>query len=222
MEKLVDRSNTTRQTERKNAESLHEILPALPENLWFLFDDKPLLPDEDVGQYDAILNCIVQQVKPSDVVETLWVKNIIDLIWESKRLQLWRSRILAQARLEAAEELMRPVLDANALSTDNPQVSMPYAGLPLAVGWVAGIPGALNKFEEYMCQRGLTSADVSARAFQIKLADIERIDRLIANADHRRDTLLREIERKRANLGQKLRLASTDAVDAEIAPQVNP
>jgi hypothetical protein len=47
------------------------------------------------------------------------------------------------------------------------------------------------------------------------LPEIERIDRMAAAADMRRDRLLREIERKRAALGQQLRAASDEVLDLE-------
>jgi hypothetical protein len=48
-----------------------------------------------------------------------------------------------------------------------------------------------------------------------ELESIERLDRLIASADARRNTAFRELERHRANLARALRDASNDVVDAE-------
>jgi hypothetical protein len=44
---------------------------------------------------------------------------------------------------------------------------------------------------------------------------LERIDRMIASAEARRNVALREVERHRSSLGQALRRASEEAVDAE-------
>ncbi|MER2269193.1 hypothetical protein [Methylobacterium oxalidis] len=196
---------------------INEILPSLPIELAFIFENWPLINGEGEEHYTSILRSILLQVKPLDVIEALWVRNIIDLVWEAQRLQAWRMRVLAQAHLEAAEQLITPVLDVQVLSSGNLSLSAPHAGLPLAMGWVAGNEKGRAAFEKMMQERGLSAADVTARAFQIRLADIERIDRMIANADHRRDTLLREIERKRASLAQKLRIASADIVDVDVS-----
>ncbi|QEE39023.1 MULTISPECIES: HNH endonuclease [unclassified Methylobacterium] len=64
-----------------------EVMPDIPAHLGFLFDERPLLPGEVTDQYDALLRSIVQQVKPVDVIEAIWVKDVIDLIWEAKRLR---------------------------------------------------------------------------------------------------------------------------------------
>jgi hypothetical protein len=57
-----------------------EVMPAIPAHLDFLFAERPLLPGEDPEQYDALLRSIVQQVKPVDVIEAIWVKDVVDLI----------------------------------------------------------------------------------------------------------------------------------------------
>ncbi|MER2267588.1 HNH endonuclease [Methylobacterium oxalidis] len=200
-----------------------ELLPALPRHLAFLFEDRPLLPDEDVSLYDAVLASIVQQVKPRDVIEALWVKDLVDLTWEAKRLRLWRQRILVQARLQAAMALITPVLEAEDTSAFVSASKIERQARDLALGWLNGSEPETAKFGALLQGRGLTTADVIAHAFELKLPDLERVDRMLTNADNRRDVLLREIERKRASLGQSLSAASDDIIDVEPStPGVQP
>jgi hypothetical protein len=49
----------------------------------------------------------------------------------------------------------------------------------------------------------------------VKLDEIERIDRMIASSEARRNNALREIDRHRATLGAALRAAVDEAEDAE-------
>ncbi|GJE53403.1 hypothetical protein GOFOIKOB_6482 [Methylobacterium tardum] len=56
---------------------------------------------------------------------------------------------------------------------------------------------------------------MTAHAFLLNLPSIERVDRLASLADQRRDSLLREIERKRANLAQQLRTVTADVLNVE-------
>jgi hypothetical protein len=60
---------------------------------------------------------------------------------------------------------------------------------------------------------------VMAHAFQLKLPEIERIDRMVFSVDQRRDTLFREIERKRGSIGERLRAAAADVTDVEPSRQ---
>ena len=55
---------------------------------------------------------------------------------------------------------------------------------------------------------------VMAHALSLKLNDIERIDRMIATAEVRRNAILREVDRHRTTRGQELRRAAQQSEDA--------
>lgn len=200
---------------RQDASPSGDIRPAIPAHLDFLFDDRPLLPGESAEQYDALLRSIVQQVKPDDVIEALWVKDVVDLIWEAKRLRRWRRQILVQAQLKAAEALIEPGLrNADPMGLSSFGDSSADA---LAAGWMAGSKSEKGRVDTILQERGLTAEDVKAHGFLMNLPAIERIDRLAFTADQRRDALLREIERKRASLANQVRNATADILDADDA-----
>jgi hypothetical protein len=56
---------------------------------------------------------------------------------------------------------------------------------------------------------------VMAETLSVKLNDIERIDRMIAMTEVRRNAILREVDRHRAVWGRSLRRAVDGAEDAE-------
>ena len=197
-----------------------EILSSIPRHLDFLFEERPLLPGEQADQYDTLLQSIIAQVKPKDVIEALWSKDVVDLIWEARRYKRWRDQIISYARHEAAVICVLPMLiteDPYGLELHSNPASRAEA---LASGWLKGNEPEITEFEKKLSLRGLTIADVTAHAFHLKLAEIERVQRMIFSADQRRDGLLREIARKRSRLGHDLRDA-TDVIDAEAsAPAV--
>ena len=192
-----------------------EVMPDIPAHLDFIFVEHPLLPGEDAEQYDALLRSIVQQVKPVDVIEAIWVKDVIDLIWEAKRLRRWRRQILVQARLEATEDLIRQARDdiipilRNSVTDQTPG--------SLAAGWVTNRQNEKAQVDSMFSARGITANDVDAHGFLLSLPAIERIDRLVSMADQRRDALLREIDRKRASFGEQVRRATANTIDADSA-----
>src|SRR6516162_9357523 len=55
---------------------------------------------------------------------------------------------------------------------------------------------------------------VMAQTLSISLDDIERIDRMIATAEVRRNAILREVDRHRTTWGQELRRAAQQAEEA--------
>lgn len=188
-----------------------EVLPALPAHLKFVLEDRSLLPGENTERYDELVRSLVGELKPKDIIEAIWTKDIIDLIWEVKRLRRWRSLILVQADLKAAEELIEP-----GLRNEDPMGLLAFDGPSadaLAAGWVTGSANERARVDHILEERGLTEEDVRAHGFLKNLPSIERIDRMISAADQRRDSLFREIERKRASFAQRIRTAAADIID---------
>jgi hypothetical protein len=103
-----------------------------------LFGPSPIMEGEDIGLYDELLTRISTAIKPNDILEDIWVREDVDLVWEIFRLR------------------------------------------------------------------------------SIKLDDIERIDRMIAIAEARRNAILREINRHREVLSQNLRRAIQDVEDGPL------
>jgi len=59
----------------------------LPAKIRALLGKPPLLANEDPSDYDALLNELAREVKPKDIIEWLWVKDVADLTWEIMRLR---------------------------------------------------------------------------------------------------------------------------------------
>ena len=90
--------------------------------------------------------------------------------------------------------------------------SFPYAAAhEMATKWAAG---DTERVESILEQAGLTMEHVVAETWAERQEEMERLDRMIASAEERRNTMLREIERHRAVLASRLRCA-TDAIEAE-------
>jgi hypothetical protein len=69
---------------------------------------------------------------------------------------------------------------------------------------------------------GLSMDAVMAKTLELRIAEIERIERMIASAEVRRSLVLREIERHRAGFAQNLRRTIENVEEAElklIAPE---
>jgi len=54
----------------------------LPASLDFL-GAAPLLPREEVSGYDTLLARISGAVKPADILEEIWVRDVVDLVWDA-------------------------------------------------------------------------------------------------------------------------------------------
>jgi hypothetical protein len=79
--------------------------------------------------------------------------------------------------------------------------------------YIRGQPDALTLIRNLLAGAGVSMDDLLAR--RLELDTIERIDRLTTIAESRRNASLREVDRRRAVLGQTLRRSLQEAEDAE-------
>jgi hypothetical protein len=63
----------------KSGDAKPLIQPSIPAKIRDLLGKPPLLANEDSNQYDGLIAELARGVKPSEVIEWLWVKDIADL-----------------------------------------------------------------------------------------------------------------------------------------------
>jgi hypothetical protein len=166
-----------------------------------LLGPRPLIDGEDGTNYDVILERISADVAPGDFVEKIWVRNVVDLVWESIRLRHLKSQLLHAAAHEGLARVLTPLLDWTSAGQ-------------LSRTWASGDEEAVCEVERLLGRAGLTIDAVMAHTLAARIDDVERIDRMATIAEARRDAVLREIRSRRAAFGQALRRAG-QAIDAE-------
>lgn len=187
-----------------------ELERVIPPEIIALFEQPPLLPGESLEAYDRLLTGVGITVAPSDVIEWLWVKDIVDLLWEVQRLRRLRLALLNGARRKALAAILAAYEEPVSHSFLNGKRDM------LVHAWSEGQPKALKQVEAILAKHSLTQDTIVARAFSTHIDDLDRLERMIANADARRTSVLREIERRRSGLGTRLRTASDQVITGEI------
>jgi len=164
----------------------------------------PLFEGEDTAAYDELLARISGAMKPADIFEEVWVRDIVDLGWEVLRLRRLKASLMTATAYEGLHKILEPFLE---LYDERDQ---------LVRGWAARHKTAIKQVDRLLASAGLTMDAVMAQTLLTNLDHIERMERLIATAEARRDAILCEVERHRATWGQELRRAVQQAEDAEI------
>jgi hypothetical protein len=159
-----------------------------------LFGAPPLIDGEDAAAYDALLARIAAAVKPADVIEEMWVRDVVDLAWETLRLRRLKAMLITAAAPEGMAAALTPSIGAG-------------AARELAEAWAVGGRRAARRAEKLLAAAGLDRDAVTAHTLALRIDDVERIDRMIMLTEGRRAAALREIERRRAALAQGLRQA---------------
>ena len=153
-----------------------------------------------------MLKLVLMRVRPKqDFFEHFWVRDIVNLEWEAHRLRRLKASLLEGTAYEGLEKVLEPL--------------MPQAGWgakkDLSKRWARREPQALKEVENCLASAGIGIDFVMAQTLAVKLDPIERIDRLLASVETRRNAALREIGRHRATMATTLRLAFQEAEDAE-------
>jgi hypothetical protein len=153
----------------------------------------PLIEGESAADYDALLARIANALQPADVLEEIWIRDVVDLSWEVFRLRRLKAQLMAANAHQGMAELLKPLF---ANETEAREV---------AKKWAARDDDAMHRVARAMEKAGFTMEQVAAQTFDTNLFGLERIDRLLVSAEARRAAALQELDRHRANFALRLR-----------------
>jgi hypothetical protein len=86
------------------------IVPEEERNLQSLLGPPPLLEGEDASAYEALKLRILSAVKPEDAIEEMWVRDVLDLLWETARLRRLKANLMHAAAHEGLRRLLDPLV----------------------------------------------------------------------------------------------------------------
>ena len=162
----------------------------MPPDIEVLFGVPPLLSTEDPRLYWEMLDRFAGFVEPRNVIEWLWVKDIVDLSWEIARLRRYRALLIERER-----ESKNAAIDYAREHADDRDL---YYGQLTP----AQIEARRN------APRLDTEADSASLLISQYLGKYETIDKLLMSAELRRDRILRELDFRRERIAPRLREAS--------------
>jgi hypothetical protein len=187
---------------RQNSKKNTQIEPSL-------IPDLPLIDGENNADYIAFQDACLKAVGPKDALERIWLQDFIDYSWEALRLRRAKPALIKVARKEAVTFLLTECLGGDRSARDTAP--------SIAHGWSANEAEDLKIVEDLFAEHGYDTDTVIAQAIATKLDDLERIDRLIAFYNIRRDASLRELEKRRDVLAKRAREFSEKTItDAEV------
>ena len=162
----------------------------------------PLISGEKAPAYDDLLARVTDALAPSDVLEHIWIRDVVDLVWEVFRLRRIKANLMAAAVPEGMVQVLSPLRGG--------------AAEKLTFAWAAREQDDVEEVETTLANVGLTMDHVAASGFSARIGDFERIDRMLADAEERRSTALHALHRHRAGLALRLRSTLQEIEDAEL------
>ena len=144
--------------------------------------------------YNELLAQVTAAVNPADMLETMFVHDVVNHEWEVRRLRRYKAELLHASAYRGVRTVLTTCLGWQEAKA-------------LAEAWRERKPAALNKVDQILAGHGLSTDTAFAETLVIRLAEIERIDRLLTVAEKRKTTALREMDRHRAACAALLRQA---------------
>ena len=191
-------SNTASQTPNP----LQPISIQAAESAGDLLGPPPVITGEDPHAFLELLDRVRQDVKPKGIIEEIFVRDSVDLLWEIRRLRRLKASLLQAAAHQGLEKVLKPLVAWSEADR-------------LADNWARRSSRAIAKVDKVLATAGLNLDAVMAEALALRLDDIERIERMIASQEARFEAALREIDRHRAVLADALRGAAAAIEEAE-------
>jgi len=245
---LTLQSEVTKMVERRRSSTSNQISISL-------LGPPPRLEGEDVAVYEELMARVHRDLKPRDVIEQIWMRDIVDNTIEILRYRRFRTKLLNSLILEAREKALNSAVDdeLNRLVDDewepppevqqktlldeireelerrrklekgiDPPPSRPEPE-PESESWaeckerLQEDPAVVEKLRKVRksVQSELDMEHIAAEEFVGVLHDIERIDNLISIAERRRNAVVHEMDRHRAEFAQRMREKLHEIEDAD-------
>ena len=98
---------------RTNKSKTEIAAPSVPERAQrlALFGPPPLIEGEDAAAYDQLLARICAAVKPVDIIDEMFIADVVSLEWEVLRLRRLKWSLIRARGLEALEDFLGENLD---------------------------------------------------------------------------------------------------------------
>ena len=156
----------------------------------------PLVRGEDRAAYDQLATRITMAVAPENVIEEIWVRDVVDLVWEAMRLRRLKAGLFTVGASDGMAATLRAIGGWSSQARE----------------WAARKPGAVAAVNAQLSAAGLDMDDVTASTFAVRIDQFERIERMLAAVEVRRAAALNAIDNRR--VAERLRAAALDAEEA--------
>ena len=183
-----------------------------PKELEALLGNPPLVGRERPEEYDAAFSAIASAEKPSDAIDWMLLKDLVDLAWEIRRERRIKTDIIKLNQTEVICDLLKSTFDkADRLGS---AVNRIFYARNQANAWASDAE-TRKSIDLKLAEKGHDPDSVLARAFLRGAREIDAFDKRIALYELRRNAILKEIGLRSERKAQKLAEASSDFIEGE-------
>ena len=146
------------------------------------------------SRYEQLLAEVADAIGPADFIDWLLVKDFVAHTWEIQRSRQHRETVIWMGRLKALQQILDQAMPPDAegfRSGRNGDITN------LAIEWLHDEFEAAKRVADTLQASGFSLAEIAAHAITVMAVELERIDLQVERHESRRDSLVRQIERRR-------------------------
>ena len=151
----------------------------------------PLLHGEDAEGYKVFYDNIRQQIGPHDLIDEIYIRDVVDQTWEIHRLRHIRIGLMRKGQIQAVKQYTDYDASPFLNSTQRDVVR-------------DKMKSSLESALEGLQKLGVSLSDINARAFKNESEALFLIDQNITRLEVRRNLIFREIERRKILFAKKI------------------
>ena len=165
-----------------------------------------LLPGESNAQYNELRRQVFENLDPADTIETIWAKDITDAAFDCERMKRLKIQYIETVRRSCLKAEISKITAPDPLEKlSNAQVAERFVNEALQD------PKGDARIRDKLSQAGLDPEALLAEAYGKKLDEIDKFERLIVNAERKRDRLIRQFH----DFRERPRQRKTPVLDLE-------
>jgi hypothetical protein len=167
-----------------------------------------IVEGEDAQLYEKLLSEIGLAVKPIDIIDWLLVKDFADLTWEIQRARRLRASLMRMSRQSSMEFFLESIMRQGP-----PGLNDAHEADRLALEWSKGGKQAIKRVQTLFAQAGFSASDIAAQSLLSYAEQFDRLDQREEHYETRRDSLLKQIERRREGWAREFRRTSENLIE---------
>ena len=180
-----------------------------PPEIARIFRRPLLLVGEISRDYEEICKSLVHSIKPQSLLEWLFLKQVLDLYWETLRLYKFKTEVVNMTWCEALRQAVESILEGE--DDERRRAAQEHVD-----AWFSTME-AQESTRKLLLKHGISEDAITAQAMALRLPELEVIDKLLAQARVSQMATLREIEHYRAAGTWQVAKGLQQIVDAELS-----
>lgn len=172
--------------------------PLIPKSLEFLIRERHLLWHENAEEYDALRTEIFSEKVPEGALEAILLKNLVDVLWEARRLRRLKAHAIHDDMPEAASRML--VEQGSSWAVSRRRDRFEAIAQAAAIGAEIDLTEGEEGLEEALENKYGTAEMLHYRTLNDMSEHLERLDRLVERVENRFLSLLRQFEARRTGM----------------------